>query len=218
MIAGFASWSVALAASALLARWAVRGAFGSALATLLAIAAVGMAVTAGFPTQAVAGTVPIGVVRTTEGHLHDLGSGAVLVALLAAALLTACESDAALAACALGSRRNRAVRGTDRAADGRCRRSGGRATCFGACRVRMAVGTGRGAHATHRPGANSCTMSRGMGFTTEHVGTANALGTHSRGPAIRRALGAAVVVAVGARAVPGCRGGEVRSRLSTRRA
>lgn len=88
MVLGFLAWAVALAASALLARLAVDGPRGLALAGLLAIAAGGMLVTALFATQAVHSEVPAGVARTTAGRLHDAGSGAVFVALLLAALLS----------------------------------------------------------------------------------------------------------------------------------
>lgn len=88
MVSGFVAWAVALGASALLAGVAVRGPRGFALGGLLAVAAGGMLITAGFSTQAVHSAVPAGVQRTTEGHLHDLGSGAVLVALLLAVILS----------------------------------------------------------------------------------------------------------------------------------
>lgn len=88
MVGGFVAWAVAMATSALLAGVVVRGVRGIALRGLLAVAAGGMLITAGFATQAVHGEVPMGVPRTTEGHLHDLGSGAVLVALLLAVILS----------------------------------------------------------------------------------------------------------------------------------
>lgn len=84
----FIAWAVALAASALFAGVAVRGIRGLALSGLLAVAMSGMLITAGFATQAVHSEVPAGVPRTTAGHLHDLGSGAVLVALLLAVILS----------------------------------------------------------------------------------------------------------------------------------
>lgn len=88
MAVGFVSWAVALGASALLARAVVQGPGGAALAGLLAIAAGGMLLTAGFPTQAVHGEIPAGMSRTPAGLVHDLASGAVLLALVAAALLS----------------------------------------------------------------------------------------------------------------------------------
>jgi hypothetical protein len=88
MVGGFVAWAVALAASALLAGVAVHGPRGIALSGLLAIAAGGILITAGFTTQAVHGEVPAGVPRTTEGHLHDLGSSAVFMALLLAVILS----------------------------------------------------------------------------------------------------------------------------------
>lgn len=99
MTGGFVAWAVALAATARLAGDAIRGARGLALSGLLAVAATGMLVTAGCATQAVHGEVPADVARTTEGHLHDLGSGAVFVALvLALALSLHAVSDARIAA------------------------------------------------------------------------------------------------------------------------
>lgn len=85
MVAGFAAWAVALAATALLA---VQDPRGLALAGLLVVAAGGMLLTASFPTQAIHGEVPAGVARTLAGVVHDLGSGAVLVALFIAGLLS----------------------------------------------------------------------------------------------------------------------------------
>jgi hypothetical protein len=52
----------------------------------LAVAAVGAVLCAAFATQTVAGTLPAGVVRTTGGRLHDLGTGLILVGELVAAL------------------------------------------------------------------------------------------------------------------------------------
>lgn len=88
MVSGFVAWAAALAATALLAGGALRGARRRALGGLLALAASGMVITSAFATQAVHSEVPAGVARTTEGVMHDLGSGAVLVALLFAALLS----------------------------------------------------------------------------------------------------------------------------------
>lgn len=88
MVGGFVAWAVALAATAWLAGLALRGPRGLALSGLLAAAASGMLITAVFATQAVHGEVPAGVPRTTAGQLHDLGSGVVLIALLAAVLLS----------------------------------------------------------------------------------------------------------------------------------
>lgn len=85
MIGGFAAWSFSLAATSGILRLGPRGRL---LAGLLAVAAVGMAVTAVFPTQTSAGRLPPGVALTTAGRLHDLGSGATSVALFAAALVS----------------------------------------------------------------------------------------------------------------------------------
>jgi hypothetical protein len=85
MTAGFVAWAISLAASSVLAalcpdaRW-VSGA--------LALAAIGMLITAAFATQTIAGRLPAGVSLTLGGRLHDIGSGATTVSLFAAALLS----------------------------------------------------------------------------------------------------------------------------------
>jgi hypothetical protein len=90
MVVGFSAWGISLAATAILAVTdpsAHRTSSSQKLmAALLAIAAMGLLVTAAFKTQTSAGVLPAGVPRTTEGRLHDLGSGAALLALFGAAL------------------------------------------------------------------------------------------------------------------------------------
>ena len=81
MVAGFAAWALSLAALAELARRDGRG----ALAALLALAAAGVVVTALFPTQTSAGVLPPGTERSLPGRLHDLASGVLTLALVAAA-------------------------------------------------------------------------------------------------------------------------------------
>jgi hypothetical protein len=83
MTAGFAMWAVSLSATA-----ALVPADRRVLRSLLAVAALGMFVTATWRTQTSAGQLPPGVARTAAGRLHDTGSGLTSLALLAAALLT----------------------------------------------------------------------------------------------------------------------------------
>ena len=92
MMAGFAAWSLSLAATAVLAGW--RG--DRPLATLLVSAAAGMLMTALFPTQTSAGELPAGNSLTLTGHLHDLGSGLTTVTLLGAAAWTSTRASRAL--------------------------------------------------------------------------------------------------------------------------
>ena len=86
MTFGFAAWAASLTATA---AWTWRDRRRWPLALLLVLAALGMAITACFPTQSVAGSLPPGALRTTTGRLHDLGSGLTSVALLAAAIASA---------------------------------------------------------------------------------------------------------------------------------
>jgi hypothetical protein len=85
MTVGFRAWAIALGATGALAglrchaRW---------LATLLGVAAAGMVVTACSPTQTSAGRLPPGTALDLTGRLHDAGSGATSLAMLAAALLS----------------------------------------------------------------------------------------------------------------------------------
>lgn len=89
MTVGFACWSLSLAASAV---WtsgqAARQHGGRALSALLLVSATGMAITAAFRTQTSAGTLHYGAHMATGGRLHDWGSGATSLGLLAAAALT----------------------------------------------------------------------------------------------------------------------------------
>ncbi len=80
--AAFVGWGVGLAATAALA-WS-RGL--RAVPVLLAVAAAGTLVCAGFDTQTVGGELPAGVARTTAGRLHDQGTLAIFLGSLGAAL------------------------------------------------------------------------------------------------------------------------------------
>jgi MFS family permease len=91
-VAALSAWALSLLAAAQLASLAADRAGSRATWVLVAgllAAAVGVAVAAAFPTQAVRGVVPPGVERTTAGRLHDLGGGLAQAALFAAALATA---------------------------------------------------------------------------------------------------------------------------------
>ncbi len=100
---GFAAWSLSLGALAVLVvsdaqgverRWA-----WGVLAGLLALACAGLVVTAIFPTQTSAGVLPSGVARSTEGRLHDLGSGAALLALFGAVIASTAAVELAHIGC-----------------------------------------------------------------------------------------------------------------------
>jgi hypothetical protein len=84
MTLGFLSWSLSLAATAVLVG-RLNG--GRPMRIALIVAAAGMLVTACFATQTVAGRLPAGMSLDTSGRLHDIGSGATAVALLVAAVL-----------------------------------------------------------------------------------------------------------------------------------
>jgi hypothetical protein len=93
MTFAFASWAMACAGTAVLAwrrarsdprletRWA-------SISVLTAAAAAGLTLTACFETQTTAGALPPGVERSAEGSIHDLASGAVLIALSLAATVS----------------------------------------------------------------------------------------------------------------------------------
>lgn len=82
MVFAFLAWGASLGATAGLAR-------GQAiLAGMLLAAALGAVVTACFATQAVGGVIPHGVHLGLGGRLHDLGSGVLSLALLAAVSLS----------------------------------------------------------------------------------------------------------------------------------
>lgn len=85
MTIGFAAWAVSLFATAAVARGLFRG-YGVSLA--LSVAALGMVVTAGFPTQTSAGELLPGDSLTLSGRLHDRGSGLVMIGLLIAGALS----------------------------------------------------------------------------------------------------------------------------------
>lgn len=84
--AGFAAWSLSLAATAHVA-W--RTTSSMALAIPWALAASGMTIAALFATQTVAGVVPAGGHITLVGRLHDAGSGITTLAILCAMLVSA---------------------------------------------------------------------------------------------------------------------------------
>jgi hypothetical protein len=88
MVVGFLAWAASLASTAFLvasdARLSRRRAPQAVVAVLLAVATVGMVLTASFATQTVAGALPPGVDLSTNGRLHDLGSGITTVGVFAA--------------------------------------------------------------------------------------------------------------------------------------
>lgn len=84
--AGFLAWSLSLAATG---RLALRAESSRVLATLFALAAIGMATVACFKTQTVAGVVPAGGAVTLTGRLHDLGSAVTTLAIFCAMLASA---------------------------------------------------------------------------------------------------------------------------------
>jgi hypothetical protein len=86
MAAGFAAWSLSLAASAL-ASLATHRLAASALSGLLLLAATGIATTAIFHTRTSAGMLPPGVAHTTGGELHNLGSELALLSIAAAVVV-----------------------------------------------------------------------------------------------------------------------------------
>jgi uncharacterized membrane protein YidH (DUF202 family) len=88
-VTAFVAWAAGMAACALLAARARPA--GRPVARTLAVAGFATAVAgallaAAFATQTVAGELPPGVVRSTAGRLHDLGSLLIFVGLLVAAL------------------------------------------------------------------------------------------------------------------------------------
>lgn len=82
MIAGFAAWSTSLFSTAMVVQPRL-------LRGLLLGASLGIALTAIFATEAVAGRIPAGETLTTTGRLHDLGSGVAGIALLMAVSINA---------------------------------------------------------------------------------------------------------------------------------
>jgi ABC-type transport system involved in cytochrome bd biosynthesis fused ATPase/permease subunit len=89
MTVGFLAWALSLATTALVVwrEWKAR-----ALAILLALASVGMLLTACFATQTSAGMLPPHTTLSATGRLHDLGSGLTGLALLLAAITSAIGS------------------------------------------------------------------------------------------------------------------------------
>ena len=88
MVGGFVAWAASMAATARLVRRGAR-----LVAWLLAVAAVGMLLTACFATQTSAGVLPPGIERTTGGRVHDLASGIATLALLGALVTTALRGE-----------------------------------------------------------------------------------------------------------------------------
>lgn len=84
MTLGFLAWAVSLAAAARALGY-LRGHGAAWVRALLALAALGLALTAAFKTQTSADVLPPGVERSAAGRLHDWGSGVALLALFAAA-------------------------------------------------------------------------------------------------------------------------------------
>lgn len=91
MTAGFAAWTISLAATAV-TTWSAGLAPGRlrlALATLLVLAFAGALVTTTFPTGTSAGMVPPGQRLTLGNRLHDIGSGVLELALFLALVASA---------------------------------------------------------------------------------------------------------------------------------
>jgi Protein of unknown function (DUF998) len=86
MVAGFLAWALSLAATVPLTfHTPRRGRATAALTGLLAIASVGLLLTACFHTQTSAGHLPAGVSASTAGELHNLASGVATIAFWLAA-------------------------------------------------------------------------------------------------------------------------------------
>jgi Protein of unknown function (DUF998) len=85
MTVGFALWAISLACTAGLVLHVDRSRL---VASGLLMAAVGIAVTATFPTQTSAGRLGPHEALHAAGTLHDVGSGLATLALLAAAILS----------------------------------------------------------------------------------------------------------------------------------
>jgi hypothetical protein len=89
MVAGFVAWAISLAATAMLAtRGAELNSIRLMLSALFAVASLGLLITACFHTQTSAGRLPPGAKGDLGGELHNLGSGAAMVALWVAAPLS----------------------------------------------------------------------------------------------------------------------------------
>lgn len=86
-VTAFVAWALATTACAVLAaRIPVHRPLARAVTLLgLVAATAGLLVAAAFPTETVGGELPAGVVRTTGGRLHDLGTLGVLAGLVLAA-------------------------------------------------------------------------------------------------------------------------------------
>jgi hypothetical protein len=85
MTVGFAAWGLSLAITS----WLVFTRYADRLAsTCLALASLGLVITACFSTQTSAGHLPPGVSWNAVGRLHDIGSGLATLAIFASALLS----------------------------------------------------------------------------------------------------------------------------------
>ena len=88
MVGGLLAWAASLCATAALVWRADGGArrepATTVLAGLLAVAAVGIVLTASFATQTSAGVLPPGTRRSSAGHVHDLASLVAMLALIGA--------------------------------------------------------------------------------------------------------------------------------------
>jgi hypothetical protein len=91
MIAGFLLWAASLGASAVFAWSAWRS---RSLAASLALGSLGLVLSACFATQTSAGALPPGETLSTEGELHNLGSGLASLALLFGATVSAATAKA----------------------------------------------------------------------------------------------------------------------------
>ncbi len=100
MTVAFAAWSLALltAGIAVLHSELRPRRLALALGVLLLIAGLGAAVSAVCPTGTSAGRVPVGHVLSAANHAHDVGSGALGLALWIAAVLSLMADDGRLRA------------------------------------------------------------------------------------------------------------------------
>lgn len=89
-VVAFAGWALSLAVAAVLvarARATPRRAVArGVLVATLAVAAAGAVLCGAFESQTIGGELPEGVVRTTAGRLHDVGSLLLFAGLLVAAI------------------------------------------------------------------------------------------------------------------------------------
>lgn len=92
MTSAFVLWACSLASAAVLT-WSIDR--GRPISVAFALAALGVAITATWPTQTSAGMLKPGEALRTSGLLHDVGSGLATLALFAAAILSLRSQDAA---------------------------------------------------------------------------------------------------------------------------